>query len=1153
MGRVAGGVSVFVLAVVFCAVLASAAQAKSSGKAWENVIIDNRTGYWRVFSYWQTPKLIDDAGRSKPLPVVFDERRHKTRAKRPLVKVQTSALPPKDWYKPTFDHKAWPRQHGTYGPGATHSTVIQGASNPTELSMLCLRGEFEAKKPEACKDLQMVVEYHGGVVVYINGQEIKRADLPWGKLKPGKTLAEAYGKDAYIKEEFKRLEPCRLRRLEVLVKPEHLKKGRNVVAIAVFRAPVHEVLDQVPDRKARVAVEVWPHAWVRRALLHSGWGLTPKSVVTSIDEPVAAKRKPGKDVLNNQTGYWRTFTRYKTVELCDDTGTVMPLPAPPKRGQKLLAGKPMPVYCTPDPPSGWSEPGFDDSEWARVRGMFGPHQAYRRTVWSPGNPAALSVLCARGTFVVRDPKACKGLAVAADYYGGVVIYINGKEVVRKELPAGKLSFDTLATAYKKPAYLKPDGKLVHPNDFKALHDHLKLYRIRSVDQVIPAAMLRQGVNVIALEVHRAPVHTEMVTGRYHRVTFMGTPDPWPHARILKIAVQTTEGKTPVGSVEPNLWRPEGVQVWNSRVVRRVLDTDYANPCETLHEVRIAGCRGGAFGGQFAFGCSDPVEEMKVTLSDLKGAGGTFPASQVEIHFLKADADSYAWGFSGRKITLWPEPPAVLQPQLKYGGSVQPIWLKARVPRDAKAGVYRGTLTINYLKGIRDINLKPQKPIEVPVKLTVHDWTLPRSQEYKTFMDIIQSPESVAMRYKVPQWSDAHFKYMEKSFQLLAEIGNKAVYLPLITRTHFGNSQSILRFVRGKDGTLTPDFTVWNKYLDLVERTQGKPLVVILYLWERYTCAPRKGPAVSAMHPLVTVVEPQTGKTSEVEVPKFNTPEGKLFWGRVLKAVRANLSKRGLEKAMMLGIHGDWTRIPAASAKFFSEVAPGLPWVDQSHGLLSGVRIDRKAWVPVGYATTVWNARGPSDPRGGRRLYGWRSAKLVCQFYRDLRRDHRSLYTYRCAAEWNITGYQRGLGRFGGDFWNVLKRGEKVVKDSRHAAGRTIIHRYPDHSSWYQLVVRTSFLGCGKDGAVPSVQFEAMREGVQNCEARIFIETALLDQALRAKLGDELAGRAQSVLDERTWVMAHASRDEAWFFDAGFTERQHKVYGVAAEVAKALAK
>ena len=32
--------------------------------------------------------------------------------------------------------------------------------------------------------------------------------------------------------------------------------------------------------------------------------------------------------------------------------------------------------------------------------------------------------------------------------------------------------------------------------------------------------------------------------------------------------------------------------------------------------------------------------------------------------------------------------------------------------------------------------------------------------------------------------------------LLAEIGNKAVYLPLITRTHFGNSESILRFVRG---------------------------------------------------------------------------------------------------------------------------------------------------------------------------------------------------------------------------------------------------------------------------------------------------------------------------------------------------------------------
>ena len=1150
--------SIGLIAAVFCSWSAAPAKAQSSGKAWENVVIDNKTGYWRVFSYWRTAKLLAADGTLTPIREPLG-RQHKKDSDRKPLKVVSTAEPPADWTTPAFDHSAWPRQHGAYGPAPNNRATEWESGNPTELAMLCLRGKFEVKKPQAIKDLQVVLEYHGGAVVYINGVEIKRAHLPVGELKPG-VLADKYPIGAYVKPDFQRCEQIRLRTLRVVVRPNMVKKGINIVAVAIHRAPINEILaDQPRDRIGRAKLEFWSHAWVKGAMLHSGWGLTPRTAVASIDEPVVVKKKPGRDILNNQTGYWRTFARWKTVELISDNDEPRPLFQAPGRGARYGSGKPRAAYSTPRPPSQWADPDFDDSEWARVRGAFGPGWG-ASSVWGPGNPAALSAMCVRGRFMVTNPAACDDLQIALEYRGGVVVYVNGKELKRQHLPKGEIDLDTLATPYKPPAYLKPVGKLLHPRyDQKTYADHIRLYQLRALEMMIPARMLRKGVNVVAIEVHRAPVREILLTGMYHKLYAGRIPGPWPHAGLMKAQVRSMTQRfeeVPHPGCVPNLSRPEGVQVWNSRIVRRIDKWDYGNSCEPLHDIRIVGARGGSFGGHFAFGCTDPVEGLRASVSDLKCPGGTIPASQVELYYEKQEGDSFAWGFSRRFETLWPKPPAAIQPELKYGGLVQPIWLKIRVPRDAKPGKYAATLTINYQKGIRDINLKLQPPIKVPIALQVHDWLMPRPQEYRTFIDIIQSPESVAMRYKVPQWSREHFKYMKKSFDLLTEVGNKCVYLPLITRTHFGNSESILRYARQKDGSLTPDFSIVDRYMDLVEKTQGKPLVVILYLWERYTCAPRRGGTVSKMAPLVTEVDPATGKTREVAVPKFGTSEGKAFWGKVIKAIRRNMAKRGLEKALMLGIHGDWTRIPRASAKFFHDIAPGIPWVDQSHGLLGSVSVDRKVRVPVGYATTVWNARGPHDPRYehsryGRRNCSWKNTRLVCQFHRDLRRPSRNLFMYRNAAEWNITGHQRGLGRLGGDFWNVLKRGEKVIKDSRHAAGRTIVHRYPDHSSWYQLVVRTSFLATGPDGALPSVHFEMLREGVQNCEARIFIETALLDKGLRAKLGEDLAGRAQKVLDERTWMLASASQYAPWFFDAGFTDRQNRLYAAAADVAAAL--
>ena len=94
-----------------------------------------------------------------------------------------------------------------------------------------------------------------------------------------------------------------------------------------------------------------------------------------------------------------------------------------------------------------------------------------------------------------------------------------------------------------------------------------------------------------------------------------------------------------------------------------------------------------------------------------------------------------------------------------------------------------------------------------------------------------------------------------------------------------------------------------------------------------------------------------------------------------------------------------------------------------------------------------------------------------------------------------------------------------------------------------------------DGAVPTVRLEMIREGLQECEARIYVEKALLDEGLKAKLGEALAVKCREALDERIRAVVLGSRGEhvgyMWYLATGTLARSRALYEMAARVRKAL--
>ena len=117
----------------------------------------------------------------------------------------------------------------------------------------------------------------------------------------------------------------------------------------------------------------------------------------------------------------------------------------------------------------------------------------------------------------------------------------------------------------------------------------------------------------------------------------------------------------------------------------------------------------------------------------------------------------------------------------------PIWITVHVPKEARPGSYTGQVAVA---------LEGSQPIAVPVTLDVSDWTLPDTQDYGTWVELVESPDTLAQEYQLDLWSDKHFQLMARAMDFLGEVGSRVVYVPLICHTNFGNEQSMVRWIKG---------------------------------------------------------------------------------------------------------------------------------------------------------------------------------------------------------------------------------------------------------------------------------------------------------------------------------------------------------------------
>jgi len=829
--------------------------------------------------------------------------------------------------------------------------------------------------------------------------------------------------------------------------------------------------------------------------------------------------------------------------------------------------------ATPEPPAGWMLPDFDDSGWPVNRAPLPWMPEMDQDGAGPYSCHVIRKACGRTRFLVPDPARVGRLALELQYHGGVIVYVNGREVGRANIPKdGALAAEGFAEPFPEEAYRPTDPdrtakarqlgvldgnyplwgmalpyhrwRFEGKPEAQAAIDQLAAVRTRSLKLEVPKPALRAGANVLAIENRVSPV-LECVTdrsGKVHPSLYF-----WkiPHLGITDIAL----AGDPPGAVASADLRPAGVQAWARDIHQWTLEEDFLEPgVPQSRVVRLAVARNGACSGQVVIGTSQELAGPAATMSELAGPGGAkLPAAAVSVRwarsvalkqvktmhrvsFFNYMADRWLIRYRGAPADTWVaewtdhsgegallgklwakdtmqifDQLGARPPEKLPAGRSQPVWVTAEVPRDAAPGLYAGTLTLKA-GGLDETRFE--------VRLQVFDFALPAAKDFTAYAGIDESPWALAKWHNLKLWSDEHWQRIEQSVQWAGKLGARVAGIPVIHQTELNNeNDAMIKWVKQADGAYGFDFSLADRYLDLWRKYCHRQPDIIVYLVLPANEYGKYGGTGS-----VTLLDPATGGERAFAPPKAEGPEGQKLWVDCARAIRAHFNSKGIQDANLhWGLFFDYIGAAGyALAEPLAKELPGVGWARSSH---EGRKIGGGHQVKVTWNAAVRAEQKPPFTRDGQvtALKGWSDpgARLLLP-----RADSDvnalsilpPLWQMREVAEMPVTSAYRGFARICVDGW-----------------GRGAY--FGPFNPWLTYPAA----GGGVDG---SIQLEVLREGLQETEARVFLEKR-----------EALAPEAKQVLDlrtERVWMIPPRPEgqriSEYW---AGWQELSWDLYAAAA--------
>ncbi len=218
-------------------------------------------------------------------------------------------------------------------------------------------------------------------------------------------------------------------------------------------------------------------------------------------------------------------------------------------------------------------------------------------------------------------------------------------------------------------------------------------------------------------------------------------------------------------------------------------------------------RGERVSAQAVLATPTDLGDVSFEVSDLKCGRNVIPASAVKKYFVRyVMADSYKDRNDTVLVADRLDPVGSLKVE---ANTARPLWLDIHVPAEAKAGTYKGTVSVSC----------DGKKLALPLQLQVADRLLPAPSQWSFHLDLWQNPYAVARYFEVPLWSQQHFDLMRPIMELLAAAGQKVITCSVINKPWNGQTFDPFESMVGKtkelDGTWRYDYTVFDRWVEFM--------------------------------------------------------------------------------------------------------------------------------------------------------------------------------------------------------------------------------------------------------------------------------------------------------------------------------------------------
>jgi lamin tail-like protein/CotH protein/Big-like domain-containing protein len=398
------------------------------------------------------------------------------------------------WRTGSFIDSSWSNgvpQLG-YGDGDETTVVGFGPDLNNKYITTYFRHTFNVPNASALTNLLIRLLRDDGAVVYINDNEVLRDNMPAGQILFS-TLASTTVEDATV---------------FAIPSPSLLVNGANVIAVEIHQSVTNSTDISFGFELIANYSPVPPTATLlspANAQTIAGTTVTIQANAADTDGNVTNASffvnasKVGEDttapyslVLFNVTpGSYSIFaeaTDFTGLKGRSSTNTIT-VTAPPQ-GTLIAFGATWKYLATNQasaPTSDWVQAGYSDSTWLEGAAELGYGDGDEATqipcglaTCPVGSATAGKWITSyyRKKFIVANPNAYTSLSVSMVHDDGAVVYLNGQELYRVNMPLGSVSWGTLASG----ALTEP-----YPAD----------------ERTLDPSVLIAGENTIAVEMHQS--------------------------------------------------------------------------------------------------------------------------------------------------------------------------------------------------------------------------------------------------------------------------------------------------------------------------------------------------------------------------------------------------------------------------------------------------------------------------------------------------------------------------------------------------------------------------------------------------------------------------------------------------------------------------